>query len=203
MINKVVSGIVVFLAGSFGVVSAEEIKVSVGGSFETVQAFRDRDIQYISLSELANSLGGAVAWDIVGHTVSYADTGFKFEFLIGAPWVNVNDTTYNLTHEAVYRDGQLYVPMATFLPLLDRVTSQHIAWEPGEETVRVESEYFNVTDLSVQSKANGLLIEIYLTAPLAYQIFITEGNWLNVSLREASINRNRCYRGAMLAICMT
>jgi N-acetylmuramoyl-L-alanine amidase len=191
MIEKLVSGIVVFLAGSFGVVAAEEIKVAVGGGFETVQAFRDRDIQYISLSELANSLGGTVAWEIVGHTVSYTDAGFKFEFLIGAPWVNVNDTTYNLTHEAVYRDGQLYVPMATFLPLLDKVTNQHIAWEPGQETVRVESEYFNVTDVSIESKANGLLIEIYLTAPLAYQIFITEGNWLNVSLREASINRNR------------
>ena len=191
MIKKLVSGIVVFLAGSFGIASAEEIKVAVGGGFENVRAFRDHDIQYVSLSGLANSLGGTVAWETVGHTVSYADAGFKFEFLIGAPWVNVNDTTYNLTHEAVYRDGQLYVPMATFLPLLDQVTSQHIAWEPGQETVRVESQYFNVTDISVQSKANGLLVEIYLTAPLTYQIFITEGNWLNVSLREASINRNR------------
>jgi N-acetylmuramoyl-L-alanine amidase len=191
MMKKLVSGIVVFLVGSFGVGSAEEVRVAVGGGFETVHAFRDRDIQYISLSELANSLGGTVAWEIIGHTVSYTDTGFKFEFLIGAPWVNVNDTTFNLTYEAVYRDGQLYVPMVTFLPLLDRVSDQRIVWEPGQETVRVESQYFNVTDLSVQSKANGLLIEIYLTAPLAYQIFITEGNWLNVSLREASINRNR------------
>ena len=65
MIYKLVSVILVFLAGSFGVVSAEEIKIAVGGGFETVSAFRDRDIQYISLSELANSLGGTVAWEIV------------------------------------------------------------------------------------------------------------------------------------------
>jgi len=136
-------------------------------------------------------MGGTVAWEKIGHSVSYTDEGFKFEFLIGAPWVNLNDTTYNLTYEAVYRDGQLYVPAATFLPILDRVSSQHVAWEPGQETVRVESGYFNVADMSIEGKANGLLIEIYLTAPLAYEIFVTEGNWLNVSLRDASVNRNR------------
>jgi N-acetylmuramoyl-L-alanine amidase len=191
MIRKFVSAVLIVLAGLAASVSAEEIKIAVGGGFETVSAFRDRDIQYISLSELANSLGGTVAWETVGHTVSYSDAGFKFEFLIGAPWVNVNDATYNLTHVAVYRDGQLFVPMATFLPLLDRVTNQHIAWAPDDETVRVESGYFNVTDLSIEGKANGLLIEIYLSEPLAYEIFITEGNWLNVSLREATINSSR------------
>jgi hypothetical protein len=153
MIRKFVSAILIVLAGLAASVSAEEIKIAVGGGFETVSAFRDRDIQYISLSELANSLGGTVAWETVGHTVSYSDAGFKFEFLIGAPWVNVNDATYNLTHVAVYRDGQLFVPMATFLPLLDRVTNQHIAWAPDDETVRVESGYFNVTDLSIEGSA--------------------------------------------------
>jgi len=191
MLRKLTGNIAICIIGLMGVVSADEIKVAVGGGFETVSAFRDREIQYVSLSELANSLGGTVAWETVGHTVSYSDAGFKFEFLIGSPWVNVNETTYNLTHVAVYRDGQLYVPMATFLPLLDETTSQHIAWAPDDETVRVESGYFNVTDLSIESKANGLLIEIFLTDPLAYEIFITEGNWLNVSLREATVNSNR------------
>ncbi|MEA3297350.1 MAG: N-acetylmuramoyl-L-alanine amidase, partial [candidate division Zixibacteria bacterium] len=57
--------------------------------------------------------------------------------------------------------------------------------------LRVDSEYFNVTDLSVAVKANGLLIEILMTSNLAYEIYVTEGNWLNVSITNAKINSNR------------
>jgi len=186
-----ISGVVLALLLPAGRLFAGDVKVAIAGGYEEIKAFSEEDIDYVSLSELANVLGGTMAWEIVGHTVSYADAGFKFDFLVGSPWVNLNDTTYNMTHEAVLRDGQLFVPASTCLPLLDRVTDQKVTWERNQKTIRVDSEYFNVTDLSIQAKANGLLIDIYLAAPLAYEIFVTEGNWLNVSMRNASINRSR------------
>lgn len=171
--------------------AGEDVKVSIAGGFEKIKSFSEHDIDYVSLSELANTLGGTVNWEIIGHTVSYTDTGFRFEFLIGSPWLSLNDTTHNITYEAVYRDGQLFVPAATFLPLLDRVTPQKISWSGKEETVRVDSDDFNVTDLSIEAKANGLLIDIYLTEPLAYEVFLSEGDWVNISMRNATINRYR------------
>ena len=46
-------------------------------------------------------------------------------------------------------------------------------------------------DIAFSGKTNGLLIEIFLSQSLAYDIFITEGNWLNVSIRNGLVNRTR------------
>ena len=181
----------VLLLASASAAAGDKVRVAIAGGYDEIAAFADYDLLYVSLSELAGVAGGSLTWDKVGHTINFRDTGFEFEFLLGSSFVNLNDTTYNMTHPATLRDGQLFVPVATFLPFLDRVTSQSYIWQPDQKTIRVESEYFNVTDMAVQAKANGLLIDIFTTSPLGYEVFVTEGNWLNVSIRDARINRNR------------
>ena len=165
--------------------------MSIAGGYDEVQAFREHDVVYISLSQLAEILGGTLSWEIVAHQITYSETTFRFEFLLNSPFFALDDSTYNMTHAALLRHGQLFVPVVTFLPFLDRVNPQKLGWLASKRTICVDSEYFNVTDLSVQAKANGLLIEIYVTTALAYEIFVTEGNWLNVSIRNAKVNRNQ------------
>jgi len=169
----------------------DKIKVSIAGGYNEISAFWDGAVYFVSLSELAEIVGGRVGWETVGHTVLYQDAGFRFDFLLDSPFFTLNDTTYNMTYAAVLRDGQLFVPVSTLLPFLDRVTQQKLTWSRHERTIRVDSEYFNVNDLSIQSKANGLLIELFLSTALAYEIFVTEGNWVNISIRDGLINRNR------------
>jgi N-acetylmuramoyl-L-alanine amidase len=170
---------------------ADEVKVQIAGGYDEIEAFQDHEIVYASLSELAEIIGGTLSWETVGHKVVYHDASFRFEFLLGSPFCILDDTTLNMTHAAILRRGQLFVPAATFLPFLDRVTTQKLTWIPDRKIIRADSEYFNVTDMAVQAKANGLLIEIFLTTALAYEVFVTEGNWLNVSIRDARVNRNR------------
>lgn len=169
----------------------DKVKVMVAGGYEEIAAFKEHDLVYLSLSQLVGVMGGQLSWEIIGHTVIVAQAGHRFEFLIGSPFLSINDTTYNMTYAATLKKGQLYVPAITFIPMLDRVSQQNIVWADKEKTVRIDSEYFNVTDISIQAKANGLLIDVYLSSPLAYEIFVTEGNWLNISIRDARINRNR------------
>lgn len=187
----VIASLLCLLVVTGGAQAYDKVKVSMGGGYDDIRAFAQEDVAYISLSELVEILGGSLTWETVGHRVDYTDTGFKFEFLLDAPFFRLNDSTYNMTYPAVLSEGQLCVPAVTFLPFLDRVTSRQITWIERDREIKVESDYFNVTDLSIQRKANGLLIEIYITKPLAYQIFVTEGNWLNVSLRDGLINSSR------------
>ena len=169
----------------------DKVKVSVGGGFDEIKAFSEYDVIYISVSELAEILGGSLTWEKVGHRISYTDSEFRFEFLLDSPFFLLNDSTFNMTYSARLKDGQLFAPVATLLPFLDRVTIQRVVWAPDRREIQVESDYFNVTDMSVQAKANGLLIELYTTQALNYEVFLTEGNWLNVSIRNGTINRNR------------
>jgi N-acetylmuramoyl-L-alanine amidase len=170
---------------------ADEVKVAISGGHEKIQAYHQDRIRYISLSGLVDVLGGALDWETIGHQVRYATGRHRFDFVIGSPYINLDDTAYNLTYPTVYRQGQLFVVPSVFLPFLDRVTLQKITWDENAATIRVESDYFNVTDIAFSPKANGLLIEIYLTTAMAYDVFVTEGNWLNVSIPGARINSPR------------
>lgn len=167
------------------------VKVSTSGATEKIHSFQQKNINYISFSELVETLGGLLDWEVVGHQISYVEDTNRFDFVIGSPYFKLNDSIYNLTFPSVYREGQLFLPAETFVPFLDRVLPQKITWSKDSETLWIDSEYFNVTDLAISPKANGLLIEIFLTSALAYEVFVTEGNWLNVSIRDAKLNSRK------------
>lgn len=170
---------------------ADEIKVVTGSGFEKINALEENGVHYISLSELAEIIGGRVSWETVGHSVTYTEGVHHFTFMLDAPFMVLDDSTYNLTYSCKMDDGQLLIPVVTALPFLDRVTSQKLTWSEPEESLRVDAEYFNVTDMAIQEKNNGLLIEIFLTKELSYEAFVSEGNWLNVSIRDGFVNSKR------------
>ena len=172
-------------------VSADSIKVVVSGGTEKIESYKAGELTYFSFSALVGMLGGALDWEMIGHRISYIEDTSRFEFVINSPFFRINDSAYNLTFPAEFKDGQLFLPAETFLPFLDRVIQQKITWNRDRETIRIDSEYFNVVDLSLSPKANGLLINIHLTHALAYEVFVTEGNWINVSIRDGKINAAR------------
>jgi N-acetylmuramoyl-L-alanine amidase len=187
LITLVVSVLVILIA----MPTKADVRVHMAGGHEDILSFSDHEIEYISLSGLTDILGGDVNWERVGHQVVLDDPSYRFEFLINSPFVRLHDSVYNLTYPVQLQKGQLFVPAQTFLPLLDRVNVRKITWNDDNHTIRIETEYFNVTDLMTAQKANGLLIEIYLTTALAYEVFVTEGDWVNVSIRDGMINRAR------------
>ena len=168
-----------------------DVKVSISGGYEEIRSLEKNNVQYISLSELAEILGGTLDWEIIGHRIKYTDDHFRFDFLIDAPYFRLDDSLYNMTYPALYDEGQLLVAAETFIPFLDRVITQTISWDSDSRILRVAPEYFTVNDLTVSAKANGLLIEIFLTSEMPYDVFVTEGNWINVSIPDARINSPR------------
>jgi N-acetylmuramoyl-L-alanine amidase len=172
---------------SFG----DKIKISISGGYEEIRSLDQDHIVYYSLSELAEVLGGQLDWEIIGHKVKYTDDNFRFNFLIESPYFRLDDSLYNLTYPVLYDEGQLFVAAETFTPFLDGVTTQKITWDGDSRILRVEPEYFNVTDLAVSRKANGILIEVFLTSAIKYDVFVTEGNWINISIPDARINSPR------------
>jgi len=170
---------------------ADKINIAIAGGDEEIQSFEKNGVTYFSISEFATIIGGALDWETVGQLVTYSNDTNRFEFMLGSSYFKLGDSIFNMVYTAEYQDGQLYLPAQTFIPFLDRVISENITWDKDKKLLRVDSEFFNVTDLSFSHKANGLLIELFLTSSLAYDVYITEGNWINVSIRDGKINRTR------------
>lgn len=172
---------------------ARKISITVGGHLESVEGIECNDVSYFSFSELASQLGGVLDWERVGYTITYVDDTLKLRFLVGSPYVGRGARLYNFVHPAMLKDGQLYLPTSTFLPILENLpdAAPLLKAEEKGESIHLDrsgSRWYTVPDIGIASKANGLLIEIALSEPRAYDIFITEGNWLNISIRDAKID---------------
>ncbi len=180
-----------FLLVIFPLNSSADVKVIISGGYEKISSFNEKKIEFISLSELAATAGGRLDWSVVGHKISFKSENARFEFLVGSPYFRLNDTTHNLTFPVTLKDGQLFVPAERFLPYLDRVSGRRITWDSSRREIRIDSEYFNVTDIAFSSKANGFLVELFLTTALPYDVLVTEGNWININVRGGTVNRSR------------
>ncbi|MFC1475117.1 N-acetylmuramoyl-L-alanine amidase [Candidatus Zixiibacteriota bacterium] len=170
-------------------IMAKKADLLISGGKEKISLIEKDDITYISFSEMVDIFGGQLDWEIIGHQVKFEEDTIRFDFLIGSPYFKRNDSIFNMTYPAEYSDGQLYLPPATFIHFFDQMFYHKITWEEQNQTVRIDSDYFNVHDISFSAKANGLLIEVFMSGAMPYDVFITEGNWVNISIRGAKLNR--------------
>lgn len=184
--TKLVLLLVLLFLGSS--VQSGSVKVTVAGATEKIDAFDKNDITYICFSDLVEITGGQLDWQIIGHQISYIAETNRMDFYLESPFMKLNDTGFNLTFPATYKEGKLYLPAETFMPLFNQISPEYITFSDSKKTIRIDSEYFNVTDMAVSEKANGLLIEIFLTGTVNYDVFVSEGDWVNISIRDGQIS---------------
>jgi N-acetylmuramoyl-L-alanine amidase len=172
-------------------VSSSEIEVQISGAMEKISSFNENEVVYFSFSQLAELLGERLSWDVTGLSASYTTDRHHLVFFIDSPYIKADDTVKNLTYPVKLVNGNIYLPARTFIPLFDLIHPERITWDEGGHAVRIDSEWYNVTDIALSSKANGLLIEIFMAEPRDYEIYTSEGNWLNVSIPGGIINRRQ------------
>lgn len=170
---------------------ASEITVQISGGLERIQAFKENNITYFSMSQLARVLGERVSWDIVGFSAEFVADNHSTAFFAESPYIRIDDSVKNLTYPVKMKRGNLYLPAATFLPMLDLIRPERISWDERNETIRIDSEWYNITDIALSAKANGLLIEIFVTEPKNYELYVSEGNWLNITVPGGTLNRRQ------------
>ncbi len=176
-------------------IAADEIKVKSSGGVQKVEAIGDSELTYFSLSSLKSIIGGAMDWKTPGYSVSFTlDTNF-FLFTVGSPYVRLNDSVYNILLPAKIVRGELFVPAATFTPIVNLACPENISWDAEGRTLRIDSEWYNITDLSIAAKQNGILIEIFMSSPLKFDIYESEGNWINLDFPDGRINRSKIMAG--------
>jgi len=170
---------------------SDDIDLLISGGKEKIGYYKEGDIDYFSMSELSSVLGDHISWDIVGLSAQYDVQGHKIKFFADSPYINTDDSVLNMTYPALLIKGQIYLPCQTFIPILDNIRTERVTWERDRKSIRVDSEFFTVTDLAVSAKANGILVELFLSKPTDYEIYESEGNWLNITIPDATVNRRQ------------
>ncbi len=176
---------------SYSLSTADDVKVKTSGGIQKIAAFDEGKQVYYSLSGLSELIGGKVGWERIGYSVRFSLDTSVFIFTIGSPYIRLNNTAYNMMLPARLAHGELFVPAETFSALLDFAMPERISWDSDGRTLRIDTEWFNITDLAISAKQNGLLIEIFISSPLKFEIYQSEGNWINLNFPEGRINRGK------------
>ncbi len=170
--------------------SKAEIEVVISGASESVSSFRRAGVEYFSLSELTALYGERLSWDIPGVSVEYRTGNNRMRFFIESQYLTLNDSVRNLIYPAELRDGALFLPAETFVPIINQARTERFLWDSNRRRLYVQSGAFNITNLLVSKKANGLLIEIQLTEELDFEVTESEGNWINFNIPNGLVNRS-------------
>jgi N-acetylmuramoyl-L-alanine amidase len=173
------------------VIKASEISLQMAGGVEKISSFSEDGITYFSMSQLASLLGDRLDWERAGLSIKYKSDRNELIFFIGSPFIRTNDSVANITYPAILRNGQLYLPAITFIQVFDRIRIEQISWNENDKIIRFDSEWYTINDLTFSPKANGLLIEIFVSGPTNYEIFPSDGNWINITIPGGTINQRQ------------
>lgn len=183
--------IILFAVLLSGISYGSEISVQLSGTIEKIESYKDGRLTYFSLSGLTSILGERISWEKIGLSAKYVSDEYTITFFLNSPYIKVNDSIKNLIYPVQLKKGNLFLPIKTFLPIFDLIHPDRIIWDKDRKLIRIDSEFYNVTDLAFAPKANGLLIELFINEPKEYEIYITEGNWLNISILGGKVNRRQ------------
>jgi len=170
---------------------ADQIKVKTAGGIEKIDSKGDGDALLYSLSALNSILGGKVEWVQKGYSVRFVLDTNRLTFTAGSPYINFSGKVHSLIYPAKIIKGALFVPAKTFTPLLDQIRAENVGWDADSRTLRISPEWYNITDVAISPKKNGILIEVFVTDQMEYEIFQSEGNWLNINFAGGKVNQGK------------
>ncbi len=134
---------------------------------------------YVELAGLKEIYGGELFWDPMGKRIFWELKDHLFEFVLFSPYVLLDEEAHNLILPVKIKQGRVYLPFKTFWPVLEETESPEKTLSRG---------IYNILDLKVSRKLNGLLIEIFLAQPLKCEVFQSENNWLIINFLEGKID---------------
>jgi N-acetylmuramoyl-L-alanine amidase len=101
-----------------------------------------------------------------------------------SPYMLFDSEVYNLTYDTKLKDGTLYVSLIGFQRIWNYIHSP----DSREEPEILPEGKFSIVDFSIEEKVNGILMEIFLTRPLEYEIFVDQNRHLNVNFYQGKLD---------------
>ena len=124
----------------------------------SIQSLKIRNTLFISTNDLIAALSSRSFQNIErGKTVFYINN-HRIKISSNSSFLIVNDNVFQMTHFAHYDGNDIYLPINSFLSILNRNVSKGITYESYHNVIIIELKTFNIVGISFHEKANGTLI---------------------------------------------
>ncbi|MCK4223558.1 MAG: N-acetylmuramoyl-L-alanine amidase [candidate division Zixibacteria bacterium] len=158
--------------------------VTEDGKGHYVQILELNDIEYISVNELSSVLNAEVYWHRLLRKVILESGDHQLVFTWFSPYMLYDSEVYNLTYDVKLKDGTLWVPLKSFQRIYDHIRSPQTSQRPK---IFHESK-FDIIDLTVEEKVNGILVEIFTSQLVEYEIFADQNRDLNINFYQRRLD---------------
>lgn len=175
-------------------VGAQTIFLEKDASRTALRQIREESIDYISGRDLFESLDGILTWSTPDNGITARMDGHTFSYQWGNPYCRLDDTLANLVYAPLYFIDDLYLPVDMLTSVLSNRLGKRFIYNRGRRLLHAILPVHNVAGVYVEEKLNGILLEIALAEAMEYEVFVTEGNWINVTLIGGKLDAARLSR---------
>jgi N-acetylmuramoyl-L-alanine amidase len=176
------------------VLCASTITLKGIGKSQPIRRLTVDKTDYLAASDLFGNLQARSKWQSGSREFEVELENRRMIFAVGDQFCRVDDGKYNLVYEPVLRDGEFYLPIQQTLFLLSDVLQRVLVYDETEAVISAVKEGFNISGVNFQAKINGDLLEIMMTKKLDYEVFVSEGNWINVTIHGGRVDVPRLTR---------
>ncbi|MBK7090807.1 MAG: N-acetylmuramoyl-L-alanine amidase [bacterium] len=152
------------------------------GKQNPIRKMTREQVDYISAADIFGALQARGRWDEKTSTFTATLSGHAIEFSKGNSFCTVDDHPYNLVHSPIFSVDDLYLPVVPISYLLSDVLERVVTYDKKRGALVASNRGYNIVGASLQEKVNGDLLEIMLTRKLEFEVFISEGNWINITI---------------------
>ncbi len=164
--------------------ASSSVFVTEDGKAHYVKTTPINNIEYITVNELSSVLNAEVYWHRMLRKVILDSGDHQIVFTWFSPYMLYDSQVFNLTYEVKLKDGTLYVPLKGFQRIWNLIHSPQTYQQP-----RIfHPSKFDILDLTVSEKVNGILLEIFINQPVEYEIFPDQNLGLNINFYQGKLD---------------
>lgn len=177
----------IFLLGILFVLSttaSSSVFVTQDGKKHYVETVWIDHIEYISVNQLSSILNAEVYWHRFLRKVILEFDHDQVVFNWFSPYILYDSEIFNLTHESKLKDGTLWIPLKAFQRIWNLI---HFPHKYAPPKISHQSKVV-ILDLTASEKVNGVLVEIFLSQPVVYEIFPHQNQDLNINFYQGKLD---------------
>lgn len=164
--------------------------IHTGSDAKALVQVQERDgTLYASLTGLARAFGAGAFWAPLTQKAVLKLGDGRLTATAFSRTVVVNEKPANLPWPVTVLEGDLYVPLGPFVPLLDDIVAGQLTWEPSGKRLIVKTSDNSILGMSIEDRANGTLVILRTTQRFEHiEDTTTEPKWLNISVYQGKLD---------------
>jgi len=129
----------------------------------TIKTFTDGPSVYISTHDFIRVLSAGIFTNIERSKIVIIFGGHKIKVSALSSFVVIDDRVYQMSSYALFDGKDIFLPMRSFLSILKRHAVPGVFYDKDNQIIIVELRTVNITDLTIDEKANGTLLRLRTT----------------------------------------